>query len=77
VSNLKVVPAPEAPLSPSGLDHFDGLLDKLSDALGDLLDLSGVHHDDIRGFVGRVLASGSRLVFTHRREPLFNERPAG
>jgi hypothetical protein len=47
VPNLKAVPAPEAPLSPSGLDHFDGLLDKLSDALGDLLDLSGVHHDDI------------------------------
>lgn len=27
VPNLKAVPAPEAPLSPSGLDHFDGLLD--------------------------------------------------
>lgn len=40
-------------MSPSGLDHFDHLLDKLSDALGELLDLSGVHYNDInRGSSG-------------------------
>jgi hypothetical protein len=34
--DLEAVPAPEAPLSPSGLDHFDSLLDKLSNALDEL-----------------------------------------
>lgn len=47
MSDLEGAPVPEAPLSPSGLDHFDSLLGKLSNALGDLLDLSGVHHNDI------------------------------
>jgi PIN domain len=58
VPNLKAVPAPEVPLSLSGLDHFDALLDKLSDALGDLLDLSGVHHDDINANSSGVFVFG-------------------
>lgn len=45
--NLQAVPASEVPQPPSGLDHFGDLLDKLSDALGELLDLSGVHRNDI------------------------------
>jgi PIN domain len=42
-------------LPPSGLDHFDLLLNQLRDELGGLLDLSGVHYNDINssssGFV--------------------------
>lgn len=53
MSELQPVLNSEVPLSPSGLDHFEGLLYKLSDALGELLDLSGVHYNDInRGSSG-------------------------
>jgi hypothetical protein len=45
-------------LPPSGLDHFDHLLNKLSDALRELLDLSGVHHDDINAGSSSVFVVG-------------------